>query len=178
VLIDDFQLLGTMGPELLEIVVSEYALDVREPPLRLALSYTSWPRDGYSVVVDQINKWIEQYAQSPFLEHVQLARFSSSDTVAFARGDLDQLALIYKLYLLHLEPPVVIKPAVAGNALTWFLKALHDKVNGVPSKLELRTRDNADVEAFVEAARDIPEANVLIIADDDALLAQDRGGGG
>jgi hypothetical protein len=139
-------------------------------------SFSRSPRErGYDAVIETINDWIEQYAQSPFLAHVELERFRSPDPVAFSKVDLDPLALIYQQYLMHLKPPVVIKAAAAGDTLQWFLQKLHEKVDGVPSKLEIG-RDNDDVATVVDMALNFPGASVLDQADDDDLMARIRQG--
>ena len=174
VLVDDVHACALGGRTLVQLWLTEYGLGrvchtdaewaAGRGPVPVVLTYsavTAVKDQIYSADIDALKTHIEQ----------RPTMFRTVDLKAFDAPLQDELP--YQQFLLAQDPMLVLRADLSQDHRNKYLARLHQKIAGIPSRLSAGD-ENKEVRAVIEAGMDL---DVLLVADDDKVLAQIQGGG-
>lgn len=178
VLVDDVHQFDAAARTFIQLIGPDGIGDV-DHPVPVVFAFSSQPgQKGYESSITLLKAFVDDNSQGGYLKPFSLERFQSSEQEPFSTVDSlrkDPLALIYHQYLLHLTPGIVLRPGVSDEAAQWFLNEVHDRVGGVPSRLEI-TRPQHPVMDFIGSTlrqQKVPGALLVIDqVDDERALAE------
>ena len=161
VLIDDAHRFDAAARDLVENLLGSDGLGRTDDPVPVIFAFSGVVavKPEYSIAVQSLKTFLEQ--KRLYVRHLRLGAFRSPDE--------DRLA--YRQFLLHHEPPLVVRyrDAQAQEDIEVLFEVLHDVIRGVPSRLKL---SNEGVKVAIQMAR---RFRLLEEADDEDVLRQMRG---
>ena len=178
VLVDDVHQFDTAARAFIQLIGPDGIGDV-EHPVPVVFAFSSQPgQKGYESSITLLKGFVDDNSQGGYLKPFSLERFYSPEQDPFSTLESlrkDPLALVYHQYLLHLTPGIVLRPGVSDEAAQWFLNEVHDRVAGIPSRLEI-TRPQHPVKDFIDSTlrqQKVPGALLVIDqVDDERALAE------
>lgn len=177
-LVDDVHQFDAAARTFIQLVGPDGIGDL-DHPVPVVFAFSSQPsQKGYESSITLLKGFVDDNSQGGYLKPFSLERFQSSEQDPFSTLDSlrkDPLALVYHQYLLHLSPGIVLRPGISDEAARWFLGEVHDRVAGIPSRLEI-TRPKHPVKDFIETTirqQKVPGALLVIDeVDDERALAE------
>ncbi|HET9897385.1 MAG TPA: CHAT domain-containing protein [Streptosporangiaceae bacterium] len=179
VLVDDVHMFDAAARTFLKLI-GIGGLGDADLPAPVAFTYSSQPRQaGYQSSVSLIRKFVEDNGQDAYFSYLPLERFKSSDLAPFSSPDSlrsDPLSLVYRQYLLNLRPGIVLHRDATPDAITWFLSETHERVLGVPSRLEVTPQQR--IQDFIQTTLRMQKAagalQVIDEVNDEQMLLEFR----
>jgi CHAT domain len=181
VLVDDVHQFDVAARTFIELIGPD-GLGEEGQPAPVVFAFSSQPQQpGYQSSISLLKKFVEDNSQGSFLDYFSLERFRSSEPEPFSTPESlrrDPLALVYHQYLMHLRPGIVLHPRAKPEEVQWFLDEIHQKVLGVPSRLEV-TVPRQGVQDFIDQTlrqqQIFKEVRVIDQIDDERALTEFRG---
>jgi hypothetical protein len=157
VLIDEVHHFDAAANDLIEWLDSN-GLGSAKEPVPVIFTFSNNQQEEYNGAVRALMGFLN--SKRDYVIHLELGPFYPSD-------ETDQFPYLpYQQFLLHYEPPLVSSRNAQQEKITRFFKRLHEKVRGIPSRLELG-EENDDVMTLIETWQ---ELGFLEKADNEHIL--------